>query len=111
MVEQPPFPATLSTWSQYHKLFLSRVATLLPLYYYFMRLASGANFMSKKLGVKIPPGRISPNFVQNFPHAFLLEDIFLLDLGKIYSFLELMKLAPSLTSRGRRVIFCGVPAE
>ena len=55
---------------------------------------SGVNFMSKKLGVKIPPGRISPNFVKNFPHAFLLEDRFLLDLGKIYSLLKLMKLAP-----------------
>ena len=52
--------------------------------------------MSKKLGVKIPPGGISQNFVMNFPHAFLLEDRFLLDLGKIYSLLELMKLAPGL---------------
>ena len=45
----------------------------------------GANFMSKKLGVKISPGGISPNFVKYFPPAFLLEDKFLLDLGKIYS--------------------------
>ena len=51
--------------------------------------------MSKKLGVKISPGRISPNFVKFFPHAFLLEDRFLLDLGKIYNLLELMKLAPN----------------
>ena len=54
----------------------------------------GANFMSKKLGVKISPGGISPNFVNNFPLAFLQEDRFLLDLRKIYSLLELMKLAP-----------------
>ena len=54
----------------------------------------GANFMSKKLGVKIPPGRISPNFIKNFPLTFLLEDRFLVDLGEIYSLLGLMKLAP-----------------
>ena len=57
-------------------------------------LNSGVNYMSKKLGVKIPPGGISPNFVKSFPLAFLLEDRFLLDFGKIYSLLELMKLAP-----------------
>ena len=50
--------------------------------------------MSKKVGVKILHGRISPNFVKNFPLAFLQEDRFLLDLGKIYSLLKLMKLAP-----------------
>ena len=60
--------------------------------------------MSKKLGVKIPPGRISPNFVKNFPHAFLLEDRFLLDLGKIYSLLELMKLAHGQEEMGRRIL-------
>ena len=55
--------------------------------------------MSKKLGVKIPLGGISPNFVKNLPVAFLLEDRFLLDLGKIYSLLELMKLAPGKSPR------------
>ena len=50
--------------------------------------------MSKKLGVKIPPGGISPNFIKNFHLTFLLEDRFLLDLGEIYSLLGLMKLAP-----------------
>ena len=38
-------------------------------------LDPGVNFMSKKLGVKIPPGGISPNFVKNFPLAFLLGPI------------------------------------
>ena len=52
--------------------------------------------MSKKLGVKIPPGRISPHFIKNFPLTFLLEDRFLLDSGEIYSLLRLMKLAPDL---------------
>jgi len=52
--------------------------------------------MSKKLGVKIPPGGIPPNFAKNFPLAFLLEDRFLLDLGEIYSLLGLMKLAPGV---------------
>ena len=54
--------------------------------------------MSKKLGVKIPPDGISPNFIKNFPLTFLLEDRFLLDLGEINSLLGLMKLAPSLES-------------
>ena len=62
--------------------------------------------MSKKLGVKIPPGGISPNFVKNFPLAFLLEDRFLRDLGKIYSLLELMKLETGivreLTLKGKK---------
>ena len=52
--------------------------------------------MSKKLGVKIPPGRFSPNFIKIFPLIFLLEDRFLLDLGEIYSLLGLMKLAPGI---------------
>ena len=57
------------------------------------QIRSGANFMSKKLGVKISPGGISPNFIKKFPLAFLLEDRFLLGLGEIYSLLG-MKLAP-----------------
>jgi len=63
----------------------------------FSFIGSGANFMSKKLGVKIPPGGISPNFIKIFPLAFLLEDRFILDLGKIYSSLELKKLAPGVS--------------
>ena len=62
---------------------------------WLMRSYPGANFMSKKLGVKIPPGGISPNFIKNFPISFLLEDRFRLDLGEIYSLLRLMKLAPA----------------
>jgi len=60
-------------------------------------VAPGANFMSKKLGVKIPSGGISPNFIKNVPLTFLLEDRFLLDLGEIYSLLGLMKLAPGFS--------------
>ena len=56
-------------------------------------------FMNKKLGVKIPLGGISPNFVKNLPYAFLLEDRFLQDLGKISLLLELMKLAPEFTGK------------
>ena len=72
---------------------LSGAMTKAQMYIFFR---PGANFMSKKLGVKIPPGGISPNFIKNFPLTFLLEDIFLLDLGEIYSLLGLMKLAPVL---------------
>ena len=61
-----------------------------------MCLSAGVNFMSKKLGVKIPPDGISPNFVKNFPLAFLLEDRFLRYLGKIYSLLKLIKLVQYL---------------
>ena len=64
----------------------------------------GANFMSKKLGVKIPLGRISPNFIKNFPLTFLLEDRFLLDFGEIYSLLRLMKLAPVLVRAVLQII-------
>jgi len=62
--------------------------------------------MSKKLGVKIPPGGISPNFIKNFPLTFLLEDRFLLDLGEIYSLLGLMKLAPGFTKTDSQALLC-----
>ena len=55
------------------------------LYLTCITVVPGVNFMSKKLGVKIPPGGISPNLIKNFPFAFLLEDRFLLKLGEIYS--------------------------
>jgi len=61
--------------------------------------APGANFMRQKLGVKIPPGGISPNLIKNPPLAFLLEDRFLLKLGEIYSKLRLMKLTPGTGSQ------------
>ena len=60
-----------------------------------LKVEPEVNFMRKKLGAKIPAGRISQNFfVHNFPLAFFLEGRFLLDLGKIYSLRELMKLTP-----------------
>ena len=37
-------------------------------------LNTGVNFMSKKLGVKIPPGGISLNLIKNFPITFLLSE-------------------------------------
>ena len=61
--------------------------------------------MSKKLGVKIPPGGISPNLIKNFPLTFLLEDRFLLDLGEIYSLLGLMKLAPGVKLTRAEIAF------
>ena len=47
--------------------------------------------MCIKFGVKISPGRISPNLNKNFPFAFHPEDKFLLKLREIYSKLRLMK--------------------
>jgi len=40
---------------------------------------------------EVPPGGLTPNFVKNLPLAVLLDGRFLLDLGKIYFLLELMK--------------------
>ena len=59
--------------------------------------------MSKKLGVKIPLGGISPNFIENFPLTFLLEDRFNMDLGEIYTLLGLMKLAPGKSSTAKKL--------
>jgi len=57
-------------------------------------------FYEQKVGSKISIGGISPGFVKNQARAFLLEDRFLLDFGKIYSSFELMKLAPELSICG-----------
>ena len=38
--------------------------------------------MSKKLGVKISPGVITPNFIMNFPLVFLLRGQIPFELGR-----------------------------